>query len=185
MKLVNRLALKGMVADRQRGGALVKGSDLDGTLVYASRLKDGPLAGYKLLPGKVPMTASITRADVAAALVAAVDDPAPFARSETWPATRESTDANDHWLAPPSRATSASAGRTYMIDTTTTTLGQVMERNVTEVFGEREIAVAASARPPSCTPTTAPSMTPTERASDGPPSPTGPRGSSTRALRTL
>ena len=75
MKLVNRLALKGMVADRHVGEALVKGSDLDWTLVYASRLKDGPRAGYKLLPGKVPMTASITRADVAAALVAAVDDP--------------------------------------------------------------------------------------------------------------
>lgn len=75
MKLVNSLALKGMVADRHVGEALVKGSDLDWTLIYASRLKDGPRAGYKLLPGKVPMNASITRADVAAALVAAVDDP--------------------------------------------------------------------------------------------------------------
>ena len=64
-----------MVADRRVGEALVKGSDLDWTLVYASRLKDGPRAGYKLLPGKVPMNASITRADVAAALVTAVDDP--------------------------------------------------------------------------------------------------------------
>ena len=75
MKLVSRLALRRMIADRHVGEALVKRSDLEWTVIYASRLKDGPRAGYEILSGNVPMNATITRADVAAALIAAVDDP--------------------------------------------------------------------------------------------------------------
>ena len=74
-KLMGRL-MKGMMADKVASEALLMGSDLDWTIVYAARLADGPKAGYDVVTGSIPGRARISRADVAAALLDTLSDEA-------------------------------------------------------------------------------------------------------------
>lgn len=74
MKIV-RLGMKGIVEDKTAGETLLKGSDVDWTIVYASRLTDGPkTGGYRVVDGKVTSIGSISRADLADALISTLSD---------------------------------------------------------------------------------------------------------------
>lgn len=78
MKIV-RLLMKGVIADKSSGEALLKNSGLDWTIVYATRLKDGPKTGnYRVVGASETVSTSnrITRADVAEFLLRQLDDPA-------------------------------------------------------------------------------------------------------------
>jgi putative NADH-flavin reductase len=65
----------GFVGDKQMGEELLKSSDLDWTIVYATRLGDGPATGkVRIVPADEKVTAAngIDRADVAAFLIGEV-----------------------------------------------------------------------------------------------------------------
>jgi putative NADH-flavin reductase len=67
-------ATKGMVTDKQAGEARLRQSDLDWTIVYAARLKNGEKTGnYRIVAQgeRFGMSNSITRADVADRLLRA------------------------------------------------------------------------------------------------------------------
>lgn len=73
-----RLVLKGVYADLADMEAALGGSDLEWTAFRPPQLKDAPLTGvYRRIVGAgVPKGWSISRADVAHAMLAALDDPA-------------------------------------------------------------------------------------------------------------
>jgi NAD(P)H-binding len=74
MKLAN-LAMKGIVTDETAGEMLLKRSDVDWTIVYASGLTDGPRPrGYRTVEGSLTEVGTISRADLAAALLLTVSD---------------------------------------------------------------------------------------------------------------
>lgn len=74
MKVV-RLGMKGIVGDKTAGEALLKRSDVDWTIVYAARLNDGPrTGGYRVVDGPVTSMGSISRADLADALLSTLSD---------------------------------------------------------------------------------------------------------------
>jgi uncharacterized protein YbjT (DUF2867 family) len=85
---VSRL-LTGVVAgskikDKVAGEQLLRQSDLDWTIVYASPLTDGPATGFVEVPGegtKRGIWDRISRSDVAAALVQAATSPQYSRRS--------------------------------------------------------------------------------------------------------
>jgi hypothetical protein len=68
--------MKGMVSDRTSGEAQLKQSDRDWTIVYATRLKNGPRTGKQrvVASSETVTLGSINRADVADVLLASVDD---------------------------------------------------------------------------------------------------------------
>ena len=74
MKLAG-VAMKGTVADKTAGEALLKRSDIDWTIVYATRLTDEPRSGgYRIVEGTLTGVGTIGRADVADALLSMVSD---------------------------------------------------------------------------------------------------------------
>jgi putative NADH-flavin reductase len=74
MKLAN-IAMKGIVTDKTAGETLLKRSDIDWTIVYASRLTDGPrTSGYRTVVGTLTDVGTISRADLADALLSTVSD---------------------------------------------------------------------------------------------------------------
>ncbi|HEU4675445.1 MAG TPA: NAD(P)H-binding protein, partial [Motilibacteraceae bacterium] len=69
--------------DKAAGERLLRDSDLDWTIVYATRLTNGAATGKpRVLPDdvRIGLAASVSRADVADVLVRAVDDRAPSRR---------------------------------------------------------------------------------------------------------
>ena len=74
MKLA-RIVMRGIVADKSAGEALLKRSDIDWTIVYATRLTDEPRSGgYRVVEGSLTNVGTISRADVADALLSTVSD---------------------------------------------------------------------------------------------------------------
>jgi putative NADH-flavin reductase len=81
-KLFSRF-LRGMAADDRAGVELLKSSNLDWTIVYATLLKNKPAAGYRIAAPdeKVTTKSSVNRADVADCLLAVVADPSMIQQS--------------------------------------------------------------------------------------------------------
>ncbi|MDQ2943014.1 MAG: SDR family oxidoreductase [Candidatus Dormibacteraeota bacterium] len=70
-----RVAMKAMVADKTAGETLIKGSDTDWTIVYATRLTDEPRnGGYRTVEGTLSSVGTISRADLADALLSTLSD---------------------------------------------------------------------------------------------------------------
>jgi uncharacterized protein YbjT (DUF2867 family) len=75
MKLA-RFVMKGIVADKAAGERLLTRSDLDWTIVYATRLTDASASGsFRIVEGPLTDIGSISRADVASALLSALGVP--------------------------------------------------------------------------------------------------------------
>ncbi|TMD35068.1 MAG: NAD-dependent epimerase/dehydratase family protein [Chloroflexi bacterium] len=73
-RLLTRLGMGGMIKDKSVGEQLLRQSDLDWTIVYASLLSDGPATGSAtVLPEQAnrSMSQRISRADVAAWMIQA------------------------------------------------------------------------------------------------------------------
>ncbi len=76
MKLA-RIAMQGIVTDKAAGETLIKRSDIDWTIVYATRLTDEPPSGgYRTVQGTLTDVGTISRADLADALVSTLSDAA-------------------------------------------------------------------------------------------------------------
>jgi putative NADH-flavin reductase len=74
MKLAS-FAMKGIVADKTAAEALIKRSDVDWTIVYATRLTDDARSGdYRTVKGTLTDVGTISRADVADALLSSLSD---------------------------------------------------------------------------------------------------------------
>jgi putative NADH-flavin reductase len=74
MKVAN-IAMKGVVADKTAGETLLKRSDVDWTIVYATRLTDEPRSGgYRTIEGTLTGVGTISRADLADALLSTLTD---------------------------------------------------------------------------------------------------------------
>ena len=74
MKLAS-IVMNGIVADKSAGEALLTRSRLDWTIVYATRLTDGPRSGeYHAVEGTLTDVGTISRADVADALLSTLSD---------------------------------------------------------------------------------------------------------------
>ena len=74
MKLAS-IVMKGMVADKSAGETLLKRSDTDWTIVYATRLTDEPRSGgSRTVEGTLTDVGTISRADVADALLSTLSD---------------------------------------------------------------------------------------------------------------
>jgi uncharacterized protein YbjT (DUF2867 family) len=76
-RLVTGIAMGAVIKDKSAGEQLLRRSDLDWTIVYASLLNDGPANGsVTVLPehAKRSMSQKISRADVAAWMVQAATD---------------------------------------------------------------------------------------------------------------
>ena len=74
VKRLANIAMKGMVADKTAGERLLKLSDVDWT-IYASRLTDGPrTSGYRTVDGTLTDVGTLSRADLADALVSTLSD---------------------------------------------------------------------------------------------------------------
>ena len=75
MMKVASVVMKGTVADKTAGETLLKRSDLDWTIVYATRLTDEPRTGrYRTVEGTMTGVGTISRADVADALLSTLSD---------------------------------------------------------------------------------------------------------------
>ena len=83
IRLASGIAMKGLIKDKSAGEQLLRQSDLDWTIVYASMLGDGPATGSTVLPegANWSMSQKISRADVAMWLVHAATDGQPGSRS--------------------------------------------------------------------------------------------------------
>jgi len=84
MRLATGLVMGAMVKDKTLGEEMLRSSGLDWTIIYASPLTDGPATGsVSVLPegAKWGMSDRISRADVAAWLVAAATGPQDSRRS--------------------------------------------------------------------------------------------------------
>ena len=70
-----RLGMRGIVGDKAAGERLLKRSDVDWTIVYGALLNDGPRTGdYRVVDGPVTSMGSISRADLADALLSTLTD---------------------------------------------------------------------------------------------------------------
>lgn len=75
MKLAS-VAMRGIVADKTAGETLLKRSDTDWTIVYATRLTDEPRSlGYHTVDETLSSVGTISRSDVAGALLSTLSDP--------------------------------------------------------------------------------------------------------------
>jgi hypothetical protein len=69
------IAMKGIVADKTAGERLLERSDIDWTIVYATRLTAEPRSGgYRTVEGTLTGVGTIGRADVADALLSMLSD---------------------------------------------------------------------------------------------------------------
>ncbi|MEO8681053.1 MAG: NAD(P)H-binding protein [Vicinamibacterales bacterium] len=77
-KLFFRTLLRGIYADKAIGDQLIRGSDLDWTIVQPSQLTDGPLTGTYRFGERLKMSGmpQISRADTAQFIVRQLGDPA-------------------------------------------------------------------------------------------------------------
>ena len=77
LRLASGVAMGGLIKDKSAGEQLLRKSDLDWTIVYASTLADGPATGSTVLPegSNWSMSQRIARADVAAWLLRAATSP--------------------------------------------------------------------------------------------------------------
>ncbi len=73
MKLAS-LAMQGIVADKTAGEALLQRADIDWTIVYATRLTDKPRSGYRTVEGTLTGVGTISRIDLADALLSTLPD---------------------------------------------------------------------------------------------------------------
>ena len=74
MKLAS-VVMKGVVVDKSAGETLIKSSDIDWTIVYATRLTDKPRSGgYRTVEGTLTDVGTISRGDVADALLSSLFD---------------------------------------------------------------------------------------------------------------
>jgi putative NADH-flavin reductase len=74
MKLA-RIVMRGIVTDKSAGESLLKRSDVDWTIVYATRLTDEPRSGgYRVVEGSLTDVGTISRADLADALLSVLTD---------------------------------------------------------------------------------------------------------------
>ena len=81
MKLA-RIAMQRMVADKTAGETLLKRCDVDWTIVNATRLTDEPRSsGYRTVEGTLTGVGTISRADVANALLSTLSDPTSVRQS--------------------------------------------------------------------------------------------------------
>jgi uncharacterized protein YbjT (DUF2867 family) len=73
MRLATGVAMGGLIKDKSAGEQMLRQSDLDWTIVYASTLGDGPATGSTVLSenAKWSMSQKISRADVATCLLEA------------------------------------------------------------------------------------------------------------------
>jgi uncharacterized protein YbjT (DUF2867 family) len=71
LRLASGVAMGGLIKDKSAGEQLLRQSDLDWTIVYASTLGDGPATGSTVLPESAnwSMSQRISRADVATRLI--------------------------------------------------------------------------------------------------------------------
>jgi putative NADH-flavin reductase len=76
--LVRRTALRHVCADMRAAEAEVEATDLDWTIMRPPRLTGGPVTGrYRTrIDGGLPRSLTVSRADLAASMLAAIDDPA-------------------------------------------------------------------------------------------------------------
>jgi len=83
LRLATGIAMKGLIKDKSAGEQLLRASDLDWTIVYASTLGDGPATGSTVLPESADWSLSqrISRADVATWLIQAATGRQPSGRS--------------------------------------------------------------------------------------------------------
>jgi len=87
MKLA-AVAMKGAVADKTAGEALLRRSAADWTIVYATRLNDGPrTGGYRTVEGALTDVGTISRADLADALLSTLADPTSVRQSRVLTST--------------------------------------------------------------------------------------------------
>jgi uncharacterized protein YbjT (DUF2867 family) len=75
-KLVTRMAMGSQIRDKAAGEDVLRASGLDWTIVYATKLTNGPEAEASVVPEteKVGMSQKISRADVASFLLQAARD---------------------------------------------------------------------------------------------------------------
>jgi uncharacterized protein YbjT (DUF2867 family) len=75
-KLVTRMAMGSQIKDKGAGEEVLRTSDLDWTIVYATKLTDGPKTEPKVVPEskKVGLSQKISRADVASFLLQTATD---------------------------------------------------------------------------------------------------------------
>ena len=75
-KLVTRMAMGSQIKDKAAGEDALRSSGLDWTIVYATKLTNGPAAEARVVPEtrKVGMSQKISRADVASFLLQAATD---------------------------------------------------------------------------------------------------------------
>ena len=74
MKLAS-IVMKGIVTDKTAGETLLRRSDVDWTIVYATRLTDEPRSGgYRTVEGTLTGVGTISRADLADALLSTLSD---------------------------------------------------------------------------------------------------------------
>ena len=83
LRLATGIAMRGLIKDKSAGEQLLRQSDLDWTIVYASMLGDGPAIGSTVLPESAGWSLSqrISRADVATRLIQAATSRQPSGRS--------------------------------------------------------------------------------------------------------
>ena len=76
LRLASGVAMGGLIKDKSAGEQLLRQSDLDWTIVYASTLGDGPATGATVLSegANWSMSQKISRADVAKQLIQAATD---------------------------------------------------------------------------------------------------------------
>jgi uncharacterized protein YbjT (DUF2867 family) len=75
-KLVTRMAMGSQIKDKAAGEEVLRASGLDWTIVYATKLTNGPKTEPRVVPEnqKVGMSQKISRADVASFLLQAATD---------------------------------------------------------------------------------------------------------------
>jgi uncharacterized protein YbjT (DUF2867 family) len=75
-KLITRLAMGSQIKDKAAGEEVLRASQLDWTIVYATKLTNGPKSLPRVVPdsGKVGMAQNISRASVASFLLQAATD---------------------------------------------------------------------------------------------------------------
>ena len=84
-KLVTRLAMGDQIKDKVAGEEVLRASGLDWTIVYATKLTNGPKTEPRVVPEtrKVGMSQKISRANVASFLLQAATDTLYSRRSVT------------------------------------------------------------------------------------------------------
>jgi uncharacterized protein YbjT (DUF2867 family) len=83
-RLLTGVAMRSVIKDKRAGEQLLRQSDLDWTIIYASQLKDGPVSGsVEVLPegAKRRISDRISRSDVAEWMVQAATSSQPSRRS--------------------------------------------------------------------------------------------------------